>query len=180
MASTYIQERDGAQTGVLWAAQCPGTAPFTTRPCSPAGDVAHHGDAELVVQVDAIGDAGGNDDLGENDWSEAGPSCAGTVVEEEEEGTTNALELHLPRNPIPPLPTLKGTGIRQGFLAASLQEAGAALGTVISSMGMGMGNLAANLWLSSFTIKMATMAMMAVTRVPTLVSGSFLQRSMTV
>lgn len=51
---------------------------------------------------------------------------------------------------------------------------------MMSSMGMGMGNLAANLWLSSFTIKMATIAMMAVTRVPTLVSGSFLQRSMTV
>lgn len=101
-------------------------------------------------------------------------------MEEEEEGTTRALDLHLPRNPIPPLPTLKGTGIHQEFLAASPQEAGAALSTVTSSMGMGMGNLAANLWLSSFTIKMATMAMMAVTRVPTLVSGSFLQRSMTV
>lgn len=86
----------------------------------------------------------------------------------------------MPRNPIPPLPTLKGTGMQLGFLAVSPQEAGAPLGTVISSMGIGMGNLAANLWLSSFTIKMAAMAMMAVTRVPTLVSGSFLQRSMTV
>lgn len=180
MASAYIQERDGAQTGVLRAAQCPGTTPFTIRPCSPTGDVAHHRDAKLAIQVDPIGDAGGNNDLGENDWSEAGSSCTGTVVEEEEEGTAHALELHLPRNTIPPLPTLKGTGIQQGFLAASPQEAGAALDTVISSMGMGMGSLEANLWLSSFTIKMATMAMMEVTRVPTLVSGSFLHRSMTV
>lgn len=180
MASAYIQERDGAQTGVLWAAQCPGKAPFTVRPCSPAGDVAHHRDAKLVFQVDSIGDAGGNDDLGENDWSEAGSSCTGTVVEEEEAGTAHALELHLPRNLIPSLPTLKETGIHQGFLAASPQQAGEALDTVISSMGMGIGSLLANLWLSSFTIKMATMAMMEVTRVPTLVSGSFLQRSMTV
>lgn len=117
---------------------------------------------------------------GENDWSETESSCTKTVVEEEEEGTVHALELHLPRDLTPPLPTLKGTEIHQGFLAASPQEAGAALGTVISSMGMGMGSLAANLWLSSFTIKMATMAMMEVTRVPTLVSGSFLQRSMMV
>lgn len=50
----------------------------------------------------------------------------------------------------------------------------------MSSMGMGMGSLAANLWLSSFTMKIATMAMMAVTKVPTLVSGSFLQISMKV
>lgn len=50
----------------------------------------------------------------------------------------------------------------------------------MSSMGMGMGSLAENLWLSSFTMKMATMAMMAVTKVPTLVSGSFLQISMRV
>ena len=50
----------------------------------------------------------------------------------------------------------------------------------MSSMGMGMGSLAENLWLSSFTMKMATMAMMAVTKVPTLVSGSFVQISMKV
>lgn len=62
----------------------------------------------------------------------------------------------------------------------SPEGAGPALGTVISSMGMGMGNFAANLWLSSFTKRMATMAIMAVTSVPTLVSGSFLQISMTV
>lgn len=65
-------------------------------------------------------------------------------------------------------------------MAVSPEGAVAALGTVISSMGMGMGSLAANLWLSSFTMKIATMAMMAVTRVPTLVSGSFRQISMKV
>lgn len=50
----------------------------------------------------------------------------------------------------------------------------------MSSMGMGMGSLEENLWLSSFTMKMANMAMMDVTRVPTLVCGSFLQISMKV
>lgn len=89
----------------------------------------------------------------------------------------HALELHLPRHPTPPLPTLQRTGPP---MAVSPEGAGAALGTVISSMGMGMGSLAANLWLSSFTMKIATMAMMAVTRVPTLVSGSFRQISMKV
>lgn len=97
-------------------------------------------------------------------------------MEEEEKGT-HALELHSPRHPIPPLPTLEGIGPP---MAVSPQGAEAALGTVTSSMGMGMGSLAANLWLSSFTMKMATMAMMAVTRVPTLVSGSFWQISMKV
>ena len=157
-------------------ARCSGTATPTAQPCSPAGDVAHHRDSKLGVQVDAVGDTGGDDDLGEDGWSEAGPSCTGTMVEKEEEGT-HALQLHSPRHPISPLPTLEGTGTP---MAVSLQGARAALGTVISSMGMGIGSLAANLWLSSFTMKMATMAMMAVTRVPTLVSGSFLQISMMV
>lgn len=152
----------------------PGSATFTAWHCSPAGDVAHHGDAKLGVQVDAVGDASGDDDLGEDGWSEAGPSCAGTMVEEE---GTHALELPSPRHPIPPLPTLEGT---RPSVAASPQGAGAALGTVISSMGMGMGSLVANLWLSSFTMKMTTMAMMAVTRVPKFVFGSFWQISMKV
>ena len=81
-------------------ARCPGAATLTTRPCSPAGDVAHHGNAKLGVQVDAVGDAGGDDDLEEDGWSEAGPSCAGTVVEDEEEGM-HALELHS-SHPSPP------------------------------------------------------------------------------
>lgn len=51
---------------------------------------------------------------------------------------------------------------------------------MISSMGIGMGSLVAKWWLNSFTAKMATMAMMAVTRVPTLVCGSFWQISMKV
>lgn len=155
--------------------QCPSSAPLTTQPYSPTGDVAHHRDAKLGIQVDAVGDASGDDDLGEDGWSEAGPSCAGTTVEEEE--GTHALELHSPRHPIPPLPTLEVT---EPHMAASPQGAGAAVCTVISSMGMGMGSLAANLWLSSFTMKMTTMAMMAVTRVPTFVSGSFWQISMKV
>lgn len=159
----------GLRSSLPWVAWCPGVATLTAWPCSPAGDVAHYGDAKLGVQVDGVGDAGGDDDLGENGWSEAGPSCAGTVVEE---GGTNALELHSPRHPIP-----EGIGPP---VAASPQGAGAVLGTVTSSIGMGMGSLAANLWLSSFTMKMATMAMMAVTRVPTLVCGSFWQISMKV
>lgn len=37
--------------------------PHCPAPRSPAGDVAHHRDAELGFQVDAVGDAGGDDDL---------------------------------------------------------------------------------------------------------------------
>lgn len=37
--------------------------PRCPAPRSPAGDVAHYGDAKLGFQVDAIGDAGGDDDL---------------------------------------------------------------------------------------------------------------------
>lgn len=86
----------------------------------------------------------------------------------------------LAKEPNPTAPRPEGDRDTSGIPGCIPQEVGAALGTVISSMGMGMGNLAANLWLSSFTINMATMAMMEVTRVPTLVCGSFLQRSMTV
>lgn len=58
------RQGDGAQEGVPWAVRCPGTAGLAARPPrSPAGDVAHHGDAKLGFQVDAVGDAGGDDDL---------------------------------------------------------------------------------------------------------------------
>lgn len=99
----------GLKRGVPRAARCPSTATLTARPCSPAGDVAHHRDAKFGIEVDAIGDASGDDDLGEDGWSEGGPSCTGTMVEEEEEGT-HALELHSPRHFIPPFSTLEGTG----------------------------------------------------------------------
>lgn len=107
---------------------------------SPAGDVAHDGDTELGVQVDAVGDAGGDDYLGKMDGVRQGPE----QDQGEEEGM-DALELHLLRHPSHP----GGDRATHGCVPTG---AGAALGTVMSSMGMGMGSLAANLWLSSFTM----------------------------